>query len=158
MFSLVVAPACMHIPQNRQQFVAAVREGSSFTEVEDKTIERGFDSVVAMLTQKSDECLAKDVDRTGYAGSQLEVASGKYLPVIEQKGQNSVEFTLRVQHSPRPIGAPEGGVYVIAIDLSREGASRTKATLYTATMGYDDIVAALRAWLAGENAECPELD
>ena len=148
----------MHVPQNRAEFVAAVREGSSFTEIEDKTIARNFESVVATLTKKSDECLTKDVDRTGYAGSELEVASAKYLAAIEQKPPNSAEFTLRVQHSPRPVGAPEGGVYVMAVDLSRQDASHTKATLYMTTMGYDDIVGALRTWLAGDHADCPELE
>jgi hypothetical protein len=147
------------VPQTRREFVAAVAEGKGATTVETLVVERGFDQVYGLLKKKSSVCLDVEVRRSGFVGTHMEVSSSDYNPTLRMAGGNKAEFTLQVIHRPRGVGhtPPPGGLYVLAADIRSLGKGRTEVVLYRSTIGFKKIIAGLKKWAAGEDADCPKM-
>jgi hypothetical protein len=153
----LAAGGCVTPPQTRAEFVDAVKHGAYGVTRESYTVSRDLGAVVASLEQRSKECLAKNVDRTGMVGGSVEVAGSTYRPTINRVSTDRVEFTLQVEHSPSGTAkVPPGGLFVLAEDLGRDG-NATRVDAYVTTIGFDDVVKAIRAWIEGHDGECPAL-
>ena len=74
-------------------------------------------------------------------------------------GPERAEFTLQVVHRPRGVGhtPPPRGLYVMAADLKRAGASRTEVVLYRPSIGFKDITKSFLQWAEGSGTDCPKL-
>jgi hypothetical protein len=89
------------------------------------------------------------------AGGQPERVTFTYLPEVRRAGSES-ELTLRRHDFPAGISMPEGGWFLLAADVAiAPGGTRSK--LYVWTAASDVLQAAVRAWLQGQTAPCPEL-
>jgi hypothetical protein len=126
--------------------------------MESFTVERGFDEVYRTLEARTAPCLDLEVRRTANVG-YTEVSSSDYNPTLKRLGRDRAEFTLQVVNRPRGVGAtpPSGGIFLMAVDLKRAGATRTEVVLYRPTMGFKDIAKSLRQWAEGVSTDCPKL-
>ena len=157
---ILIAPAAFAIwvPQTRAEFVDAVAKGTRGAKMESFVVERGFDDVVKTFDARCTPCLDKLVQRTANVG-YVERSSTDYNPSFKHLSRDRAEFTMQVVHRPAGVGAhpPEGGLYVMAVDLKRAGAHRTEVVLYRPTMGYKFLSEALMEWAEGTSTDCPKL-
>lgn len=152
------APAAMiDVPQNRQEFVAAVVSGEG-APVETFTTDQPLDKVFDVLKERATTCLDVETKRTAYVG-YVERSSSDYTPTLRRVGKDRAEFTLQVQHNPRGVGhkPPMGGLYMMAADLRSIDGNRTEVVLYRPGIGVKKIVASLKQWFEGDPAPCPKL-
>jgi hypothetical protein len=149
--------AAIWVPQNRQEFVQAVKDGKGATAVETIHSDQPLHGVYALLQDKAKTCLDVKVQRTAYVG-YVERSSTDYNPSVRLVGKDRAEFTLQVEHNPRGVGAspPPGGLYYMAADLRSVGGG-TEIVLYRPTLGAKKIVASLKQWFDGDPAPCPKL-
>jgi hypothetical protein len=155
---MVASPAgAIDVPQSRADFVRVVQEGRG-GKMETFVVNRGFDEVFATFESRSNACLDVEVQRTAYVG-YVERSSSDYNPTLRKAGSDRAEFTLQVVHRPRGVGhtPPEGGLYVMAADLKRAGASRTELVLYRPSIGFKEIAKSLVQWAEGSDSDCPKL-
>jgi hypothetical protein len=150
-----LSAGCVTAPQTRAEFVKVVRAGTRYSKYEVIPVTRSLNDITERLRKRADECLSKTIERTANVG-YVEHSSSTYVPSMEKLGERS-EFTLRVQHRPRGVGSPPDGVFLLAVDMASEGKRATKAELFSPTIGFTHIGDAVRSWLKGENAPCPEL-
>jgi hypothetical protein len=157
---LLTAPplGAIWVPQNRQEFVNAVSKGEKGSKMETFVVDRSFDEVYRTLETRTSPCLDKQVERSAYVG-YWEHSSSDYNPTLKRLGADRAEFTLQVVHRPRGVGhtPPAGGLYVMAMDLKRAGASRTEVVLYRPMMGFKNISKSLMQWAEGRSTDCPKL-
>jgi hypothetical protein len=157
---LLMAPpaSAIDVPQTREEFVRAVSAGARGVKMETVVIDRGLDEVYRSLEARTAPCLDVEVRRTAYVG-YVENSSSDYNPTLRRAGPDRAEFTLQVVHRPRGVGhtPPPGGLYVMAADLKRAGASRTEIVLYRPSMGFKDITKTFLAWAGGTSSDCPRL-
>jgi len=159
MLLLSAQPAgAIWVPQTREEFVDAVSKGTRGAKMETFTVERSFDEVYRTLEARTAPCLDQKVERTAYVG-YVEHSSSDYNPGIRRVGRDQAEFTLQVVHNPRGVGhtPPPGGLYVMAVDVKRAGASRTEVVLYRPVMGFKNIAKSLIEWAEGSSTDCPKL-
>ena len=155
---LAFAPAAaIWVPQNREEFVQAVKDGKGATTAETINVKQPLNRVVALLQEKAKTCLDVKVQRTAYVG-YVERSSSDYNPTLQLVGKDRAEFTLQVEHNPRGVGAkiPPGGLYFMAADMRSVGGG-TEIVLYRSTMGVKKIVASLKEWFDGDPTPCPKL-
>ena len=156
---LTALPAgAIDVPQTREEFVRVVSGGSRGGKMETFVVDRGFDEVYRTLEARTTPCLDVEIRRTAYVG-YVERSSSDYNPTLKKVGSDRAEFTLQVVHRPRGVGhtPPVGGLYVMAADLKRAGASRTEVILYRPSIGFKDIAKSLIQWADGSDADCPKL-
>jgi hypothetical protein len=150
--------AAIYVPQSRAEFVKAVSDGRGATTVETFSVDRSANEIYGLLNRKASACLDVKVERTAYVG-YVEHSSTDYNPTVRRVGGNKVEFSLQVVHNPRAIGerTGPGGLYVMAANIRQTGSRRSEVTLYRSTIGYKKIIGALKAWVSGEDADCPKM-
>ena len=156
---LTAQPAgAIWVPQTKEEFVDAVAKGTKGAKMETVTVERSFDEVYRTLEARTAPCLDHKVERTAYVG-YVEHSSSDYNPSLRRVGRDQAEFTLQVVHNPRGVGhtPPAGGLYVMALDVKRAGASRTEVVLYRPVMGFKNISKSLIEWAEGSSTDCPKL-
>ena len=146
------------VPQTREEFVRAVESGARGAKMETFVVERGLDEVYRTLEARVAPCLDVVVRRTANVGYR-EHSSSDYNPTLRRKGPNRAEFTLQVVHRPRGVGhtPPPVGLYLMAADMKRAGASRTEVVLYRPSMGYKSVTKSFNQWIEGSSTDCPNL-
>jgi hypothetical protein len=146
------------VPQTREEFVDAVAKGTRGANMETSVVERGFDDVYRTLEARTKPCLDIEVSRTANVG-YWEHSSSDYNPTLRRVGPDRAEFTLQVVNNPRGVGhtPPPGGLYIMAADLKRAGASRTEIVLYRPVMGFKEISRSIMEWAEGRSTDCPKL-
>ena len=153
---LLSAGCIFREPTTREEFVQDVRRHPSLCAVDTQRISRPFEAVLATLTEK-EPCLAVGWTSSGRHGPEFYYSQGGYVPLLEKKGPDAAEFTLRMWSSPRSVGAPKDGMFFVAIDLARNG-SGAIATTYHSKHGIPRPIAdTLEAWMEGRDAPCPKL-
>jgi len=138
--------------------VSAVKSGARGAKMETLVVQRGFDEVYRTLEARSGPCLDVKVERTGYVG-YVEHSSSDYNPTLRRFGRDRAEFSLQVIHNPRAIGEKTGpgGLYIMAADLKRAGASRTEIIFYRPTIGFKKIASTFVEWADGSSTDCPKI-
>jgi len=151
--------ACMTAPKSRQEFIAAVDAGKGPTQAEHFSVGRSFQTAVDAVRTYSAQCLNKTIDRTGMVGGQMHTGSGSYVATVTPQGAGRAEFTLRLKQRPQPIGAPVGGVFIMAANLQGSRRGETRVDLWSVTIGfYAKIADRFRDWVKGAARGCPELE
>ena len=152
-----VAPAAaIDVPQTREEFVQAIASGRG-AGPEAMRVEQPLENVYAVLEERLAACLDKKVERTAYVG-YVERSSTDYNPTLRRLGGDGAEFTLQVEHRPRPVGGtiPTGGLFMMAADIRSSGGG-TEIVLYRPKIGAGKITESLKQWLSGQPAACPKL-
>ncbi len=156
-FAVVVLVACA-ASKTRDEFRANVAGGRALSAMDTYVAKRGFDEVTRMLKQKSEECLNYQMTQSHSEGAMTtSKITTNFTASFQVVNNNHAELTIRknpkgkLSFSP---GAPEGGLYYVAIDIDRLTPNTTKLTYYGPS-GWDKGYSAIKSWSDGHPARCP---
>src|SRR5258708_16498931 len=140
---------CVTPPQTPSELREGVKRGAMMTKTERQEVNRSFKTVFTDVKTNTDKCLNVTV-----IGS----TPGTYGPVVESipyharsrmVGDKAGETVL--QHSKRATGQmPEGGYFVMVMDIEETGPNKTAITIYGPSIGFQNIYDAVLAWAKGE--------
>lgn len=146
---------CVTPPQTPSELREGVKRGAMMTKTERQEVNRSFKTVFTDVKTNTDKCLNVTV-----IGS----TPGTYGPVVESipyharsrmVGDKAGETVL--QHSKRATGQmPEGGYFVMVMDIEETGPNKTAITIYGPSIGFQNIYDAVLAWAKGETKACPK--
>ena len=147
---------CVTPPQTPSELREGVKRGAMMSKTERQEVNRSFKTVFTDVKTNTDKCLNVTV-----IGS----TPGTYGPVVESipyharsrmVGDKAGETVL--QHSKRATGQmPEGGYFVMVMDIEETGPNKTAITIYGPSIGFQNIYDAVLAWAKGETRACPKL-
>jgi len=156
-FLVTVLAACS-ASQTREEFRDKVAGGAAMSTMDTYVAKRGFDDVTKALKQKSEECLNYQATQSrsegGMTTSSSTTAYAASFTVVSNK---HAELTIRkVPKSKLAFapGAPEGGLYYVALDIDVITPTTTKLTYYGPS-GWSKGYAAIKNWSDGQPAKCP---
>ncbi len=146
---------CVTPPQTPSELREGVKRGAMMSKTERQEVNRSFKTVFTDVKTNTDKCLNVTV-----IGS----TPGTYGPVVESipyharsrmVGDKAGETVL--QHSKRATGQmPEGGYFVMVMDIEETGPNKTAITIYGPSIGFQNIYDAVLAWAKGETRACPK--
>lgn len=143
--------ACGTVPQNRAHFVELMQNptglGKSFALVYSKEINAAFDSAVANIGARLEQCIPAGHTQVGTIGGSPHSNTVSNNHRIEKVSATKAELTIQQHHTDMMMQA-EGGNYVLAADLFREGNRSIRMDVYTATT-YRPLAQAVEQWAAG---------
>jgi hypothetical protein len=162
LFTLVLAAplfaACGTPSQTREEFRSKVARGAAGSGMDTYIAKRDFDRVAATLKQKSEECLNYEARQSRSEGGMTTSSSvTDYTANFRLMSSNHAELTIRRNPKSKlsfAPGAPEGGLYYVAIDIDRVSPGATKLTYYGPS-GWSKGYAAVKSWSDGQLVKCP---
>lgn len=129
---------------------------------EHKTFEvsRSYSQVAQTIEQKAHECFDVSVEVTSYGYESAAHWTDYYKPTVIV-GDNRTELHLQ-QHKKqgnliKPYEEPEGGYYMMVLDVDRISADQVQAHMYVPKIGYDHVVSAIEGWVKGTSSLCPDM-
>ena len=158
--ALVAGCAALTVPQNAEEFKSTAGEKYA-----DKfEVKRSYRSVSDTLKKKSAECLDVSVTRSyvEYNGPYRanKTKTVKYRPAVSATASKT---EMQLQEDDGTVGGmqsvPQGGMYIVVVDVSPAGSASTRVEIYGANFGFwGAIPAAIKGWVNGENLSgCPQL-
>ena len=119
-----------------------------------------LDSVKA-LTDMAALCLAINIKTITQDGEQTIKKSITYMPTMKFREGQVTEFTVKMTTNPKRVGEPEGGFFVLAVDMTEAPDNKTELDIY-ALVGHrrdisETIVKHVKDWASAESGDCPEL-
>jgi hypothetical protein len=127
-----LSTACGTPSQTRDEFRAKVGRGAAGSATETYVAKRDFDRVAATLKQKSEEGLNYEMRQSRSEGGMTTSSSiTGFTANFRVVSGNHAELTIKRNPKSKPSfapGAPEGGLYYVAIDVDRASAGATKLT------------------------------
>lgn len=154
---------CGTFPQTPEEFrayyLAETRPFLFDTIARQETYEtrRSFREVERRLTDRIEHCLNVTVRKTAWVGTHLETTVMVYHTKIRRVGKDRAEITLQ-QDGAVGVGAkaPEGGAYIMLVDLESKKGGGTSMTMYGRSVG-PDFFEAFERWANGGDPSCPDL-
>jgi hypothetical protein len=147
-------------PKNREELKAAIAKGTAFMKVQTYVANRRFEDAARLLKTKTEECLnyrLTEGTRNVATGLPTGTTSHDYRATFRTVNKARAELTM--QHNPLGprIGPkmPDGGFYIMAVDVDRASGNTTNLTFYGPSMGWDQTYAAIKKWSEGEAVGCP---
>lgn len=139
---------CATLPHSRQQLRSMAQAQQGGLGVSQATVDRAFYTVLNSLDWYVEHCLNRSV-------GESEVAT-RYHTRIAVLRDGLAELTTREARTPPQDGSPEGGRFLLAVDIEGVGAGRTRLSGYGATDGLPPRIAgAIATSGAGEQSACP---
>ncbi len=153
-----VVAACSGAAKSREDFVARASAGERFTRQDHYTIPRPLGDVETSLQAMAQQCYGKTIYKQGAgpAPGSTSTSSATYIAWVRRAADATVQLTLLVLYSPRPVPSPQEGIYYLAADV-RDAAPATHVDLYF-TFRWKEITESVRSWISGAFPACPELD
>jgi len=142
------------LPQSREEFVSAYKDGGLFRNAEHYTINRSKTAVVADIKQFANKCLNVKVTTTISQGYMRDRSSTTYHPKIVQVKGGITSLTVQETYRDKPEkGQPPGGLYALVVDMhARSG--HTQLDIYHAARG--PIAKSIKDWAEGDKSSCPK--
>ncbi len=138
----------------REEFVAAMKSGGPFKNVEQTTVNRPFKTVVADVTEYSNKCLNVRVTRRPSYQYKEAGGSTTYLPKIETTRNGVTALSVQEKYNDRDqSGAPPGGFFTLVAEMQAVGNNKTQVDIYHNSRG--KIADPLKQWIAGDKRLCP---
>jgi hypothetical protein len=145
-------------PVTRDDFIAAMKPGGLFRNVETVTVNRPSKTVVANVTEYANRCLKTRTTRKPSYAYKEAGGSTTYLPKIAKTKNSVTALSVQEQYNDRPqSGAPPGGIFTLAAEIRPAGKSKTQVDVYYIT-GRGKIADWLKRWSDGDKRTCPSLD
>ena len=150
---------CFSMPQTAEEFRMAV-PGALSAKYWTYEIDRSYEEAATSLAQHADECLnvSVEVSSSGHGSSSHWI--DHYRPTVVV-GKRRAEFHLQ-QHKKqamliKPHKEPEGGYYILVVDVSKLDGTRSKVDVYAPRMGYGHLTEAVDGWIRGTSDLCPDM-
>lgn len=150
-------------PQTRDEYVAMMKPGGTFRNVEQTSVARPFKTVVADLTEYANKCLKIKTSRAPNAATRETGTNTTYNPKLELVGGNAAALSLQEEYGVTGSasgtkhansGLPPGGLYVLVAEMRSAASNRTDLSIYytTGRAAFSDM---LKKWAAGDKGRCP---
>ncbi|MBC5781499.1 hypothetical protein H8N03_01000 [Ramlibacter sp. USB13] len=153
---VAVLAGCAQMPQTRPEFQEAVRSGASLSLTDTHVAKRSLDETVRLLRPKLSECFDYNVAWSRTEGAAVGMFKEKWQSSVRAIDRNRAEVTVQRTMSGAVQKQPEGGYYVVALDLERIDATTTKLTYYGASTSFGTSTwNSLKQWSEGRAAACP---
>ena len=161
-FSSVVVLACcgcFSMPQTAAEFRQAV-PGSMSAKHQSYEVNRSYREIGHTLRKKAKECLNVSVEVSSVGHGSASHWVDHYKPTVVV-GDQRAELHLQ-QHKVsrmliKPHKEPEGGYYLIVVDVDRLSRDRVKVDMYVPRLGYDHVIDAIDGWIRGTSSLCPDM-
>src|SRR5690349_16284754 len=110
---------CAQMPQTRTEFQEVVRSGASLSLTDTHVAKRSLDDTVRLLRPKLSECFDYNVSWSRTEGAAVGMFKEKWQSSVRPIDRNRAEVTVQRTISGTVQKQPEGGYYVVAVDLER---------------------------------------
>lgn len=152
-----VLSGCAQMPQTRPEFQQLVRSGASLSKTDSHVTKRSLEEVVRSLEPRLTDCFDYNVTWRQAAGVATVGASREqWRSSVRPVDRNRVEVTVQRTVGGAVQKQPEGGIYVMAVDLDRIDPSTTKLTFYGSSTGFGTTSwDSLKRWSEGKAGPCP---
>ncbi len=147
------------MPQTAQEFRQAV-PGSFSAKHQSYDLNRSYRQVADTLSAKATECfnVAVEVRSSGYGSSAH--WTDYYKPTVVV-GDQRTEFHLQQYKDQKnlikPHEEPEGGYYLMVVDVNRVSRNKVSVDMYAPRVGYGHVVDAVDGWIRGTSELCPDM-
>lgn len=152
----VMLSACATSPQSRDELKSAARAHPTAMIYASYTSKRRFEDVIATLELKWNECYGISKSTTRYGNGDAAQFRDTLHPRIDKVNGFLVEMTLQVSREgmARLGKVPEGGDYMVALDVERLLGAKTRLTWHSATAGWQEQWELNKQWSDGKEAAC----
>ena len=148
--------ACAQLPQTRTEFQQVVRGGASRTQTASHVARRSLDDALRSLAPKLADCFDHNVSWSRTEGAAVGMFREKWHASVRATDRNRAEVTVQRAISGAAQRQPEGGIYVVAVDLERIDAASTRLTFYGPDGSFGNSTwESLKQWSEGRPAACP---
>lgn len=143
---------------SREEFVTYNKEGRMMSMTDTYVANRKFDQVVAVLKQKSADCLDTDsvMSRTS-GGIQTMRVTDHYRTTVQVVAPGRAELTTQYTSTGMTYlqKVPDGGFYHRAVDIERLTPTTTRLTYYGSSFsGSKETWAKMKKWTDGQSDSC----
>ena len=156
---LLVLFGCFSMPQTAEEFRQAV-PGSFSAKHQVYEVDRSYRQVADTLSAKATECfnVAVEVRSSGYGSSSH--WTDYYKPTVVV-GDRRTEFHLQQYKDQgnllKPHKEPEGGYYLMVVDVEPVSRNKVSVDLYAPRVGYGHVIDAIDGWIRGTSELCPDM-
>lgn len=157
--SVLLCSACFSMPQTADEFRQAV-PGSFSAKHQSYELDRSYARIGASLRRRASECLnvAVEVTTTGHSSASHWIDEYKPTVIV---GKQRTELHLQ-QHKKqanlfKPHKEPEGGYYMLVVDVEKLGRNKVRVDMYAPRLGYSHLVEAVDGWIRGTSDLCPDM-
>ena len=158
--SIVLCMGCATTPQSRDEFKTLSKNHPAYYITASHTANRRFESVAATLQKKWKECYNVQVttSRTTQSGMTTSRYRETFHPRITKVNKSLVEMTLQstTQGMTMLNKVPEGGEYIVALDVVRLSGNKTRIDWYSPASGWKESWETAQRWSDGKNLPCPK--
>ncbi len=155
----VFCTACVTSPQTREDLKTSSKNHSSMAIAESHTANRRFEDVAATLQKKWQECFNVNVTTTRKTQSGMTTSKYRdsFHPYTRKVNNSLIEMTLRMTTQGMVMlnKVPEGGEYMVALDVVRLAGNKTRLDWYSPAWGWKENWQATQQWSDGKNVPCP---
>lgn len=146
-------------PQSREEFKRWNKEHTSMGLHESYTVNRPFEEVAASLQKKWLQCYdVSATTRRTSGGMTTSNYTDTLHPRFKKIDKSHMELTLQVTTTGMIMlnKVPEGGDYIVALDLRRASRNKTDFTWYSYSWGQKEALERSKAWAEGKDAPCAQ--
>lgn len=156
--TLLTLVGCISHPQTADEFRKAVPAAFS-AKVETFEVDRPFSQVANTFQKMGPNCLTKTIKTTSQTNMSYQVIVTTYKPTVVVTGKRA-ELHVQMHHDQGVINVskePDGGYYLLVVDVQPVTQTKTRIDLYRPSMGHGVLIQAVKNWATGENVGCPDL-
>lgn len=158
LITIFISGCAINHPQTAEAFRKAA-PGATFGGLETFEVNRSYRKVADTFRKMAPKCLNKRVKSvsTGYMYHQVVVTDYKPTVIV---GKQRTELHLQQDHIQGVMNVskkPEGGYYLMVVDATPAGNNKTRIDMYAPTVGFDNVIKAIKGWASGTNVGCPDL-
>jgi hypothetical protein len=158
-FAIVFLSGCVTSPQTRKEFKTWTKEHTSMGLHEVYTVNRSLEDVVASLQKKWQQCYDMNATtRRSSGGVTTSNYTDTFHPHVKKVDKSLVEMTLQMTTKGMIMlnNVPEGGEYVIALDVQRQSQNKANLSWYSYSWGKKEEWERNKEWGNGKDAPCPD--
>ncbi|WP_308366699.1 MULTISPECIES: hypothetical protein [unclassified Microbulbifer] len=146
-----ILTACGTVPQSRSHYIELIQNhnglGSSQKLIYSKEVNRPFEVVVANIENRLNQCVPEGYTQTSVRGNLASSSTVTNNQRIEIVSPNKAEVTVQ-QHHTGTYMQSEGGLYLLAADVTKAQPNKVRLDFYTAKH-YAPIAEAIENWAQG---------
>jgi hypothetical protein len=149
---------CQTSVETRDDFKKGIQSHPSLTITGSHTSSRKFEDVVATLERKWKQCYGVQRTTTRTQGGTTTMNyKDTFHPRVRKVNSSLVEMTLQVTTEGMIMlsKVPEGGDYIVALDVERIAGNKTKLTWYSGSLGgWKAAWERNKQWSDGKDVAC----
>ena len=95
---------------------------------------------------------------SGYQSSSHWIDTYKPTVIVgEERAELHLQQHKKQANLIKPHKEPEGGYYMLVVDVNRLGRDKIKVDIFAPRIGYAHVIDAVAGWLRGTSSLCPDM-